>query len=74
VKCRHCSAELDRTLPDLGSEPPSNAYLAAAGFGRLLKPHAVATFEFPQPLRMNELCQFVPCVVDRQPVPRLELW
>ena len=27
MKCRHCSAELKLTLVDLGSAPPSNAYL-----------------------------------------------
>ncbi len=27
MKCRHCSAELHRTFIDLGSAPPSNAYL-----------------------------------------------
>jgi SAM-dependent methyltransferase len=29
MKCRHCSAPLELTLIDLGSAPPSNAYLAA---------------------------------------------
>jgi SAM-dependent methyltransferase len=29
MKCRHCSAELVTTLVDLGSAPPSNAYLTA---------------------------------------------
>ena len=27
MKCRHCSAELQHTFVDLGSAPPSNAYL-----------------------------------------------
>ncbi|MDD3530023.1 MAG: SAM-dependent methyltransferase, partial [Gallionellaceae bacterium] len=27
MKCRHCGAELDLSLVDLGSAPPSNAYL-----------------------------------------------
>ena len=27
MKCRHCAAELDRVCLDLGSAPPSNAYL-----------------------------------------------
>ncbi len=27
MKCRHCSAELELTLIDLGNAPPSNAYL-----------------------------------------------
>jgi len=31
VKCRHCGAELELSLIDLGSAPPSNAYLSAAG-------------------------------------------
>jgi predicted TPR repeat methyltransferase len=30
VKCRHCRSELTLTLVDLGSAPPSNAYLTAA--------------------------------------------
>jgi SAM-dependent methyltransferase len=30
VKCRHCAAELDRVCLDLGSAPPSNAYLSEA--------------------------------------------
>jgi SAM-dependent methyltransferase len=30
LKCRHCGAELDLVLIDLGSAPPSNAYLNAA--------------------------------------------
>jgi SAM-dependent methyltransferase len=29
VKCRHCGAQLGLTLVDLGSAPPSNAYLTA---------------------------------------------
>jgi SAM-dependent methyltransferase len=29
VKCRHCAAELERVCLDLGSAPPSNAYLSA---------------------------------------------
>ena len=28
MKCRHCSAELKHTFVDLGSSPPSNAYLS----------------------------------------------
>lgn len=28
MKCRHCGTELDLTLIDLGSAPPSNAYLS----------------------------------------------
>jgi len=31
VKCRHCGTELELPLIDLGSAPPSNAYLSAAG-------------------------------------------
>jgi SAM-dependent methyltransferase len=30
VKCRHCAAELERICLDLGSAPPSNAYLTEA--------------------------------------------
>jgi SAM-dependent methyltransferase len=30
LKCRHCAAELDRVCLDLGSAPPSNAYLSEA--------------------------------------------
>jgi SAM-dependent methyltransferase len=29
LKCRHCAAELERVCLDLGSAPPSNAYLTA---------------------------------------------
>lgn len=29
MKCRHCGAHLDLSLVDLGSAPPSNAYLSA---------------------------------------------
>jgi len=31
MKCRHCHAELQVSLADLGSSPPSNAYLTAEG-------------------------------------------
>ena len=30
MKCRHCAAELELTFLDLGSAPPSNAYLSPA--------------------------------------------
>jgi len=30
MKCRHCAADLDRVCLDLGSAPPSNAYLSEA--------------------------------------------
>jgi len=30
LKCRHCAAELERVCLDLGSAPPSNAYLSDA--------------------------------------------
>jgi SAM-dependent methyltransferase len=30
MKCRHCGAELERVCLDLGSAPPSNAYLSEA--------------------------------------------
>ena len=29
MKCRHCGSELKLPLVDLGSAPPSNAYLTA---------------------------------------------
>lgn len=31
MKCRHCGAEISLTLVDLGSAPPSNAYLTEQG-------------------------------------------
>lgn len=31
MKCRHCASELSLTFLDLGSAPPSNAYLSEAG-------------------------------------------
>jgi SAM-dependent methyltransferase len=31
MKCRHCNAALDLPFLDLGSAPPSNAYLSASG-------------------------------------------
>jgi SAM-dependent methyltransferase len=34
VKCRHCSAELEHTFLDLGSAPPSNAYLTGEDLNR----------------------------------------
>lgn len=34
MKCRHCASELALQLLDLGSAPPSNAYLDAADLGR----------------------------------------
>lgn len=33
MKCRHCHAELRVSLADLGSSPPSNAYLSPEGLG-----------------------------------------
>ncbi len=30
MNCRHCNAALDHVFLDLGSAPPSNAYLSAA--------------------------------------------
>ena len=33
MKCRHCHASLDLQFVDLGSAPPSNAYLTAAQLG-----------------------------------------
>lgn len=34
MKCRHCAAELSITMVDLGSAPPSNAYLEPAALRR----------------------------------------
>ena len=34
MKCRHCAAELSFQLIDLGSAPPSNAYLTAISLRR----------------------------------------
>lgn len=34
MKCRHCQSDLDLPLIDLGSAPPSNAYLSRADLGR----------------------------------------
>ena len=34
MKCRHCQAALELLLVDLGSAPPSNAYLTEAALGR----------------------------------------
>jgi SAM-dependent methyltransferase len=34
MKCRHCGAELGLVLADLGTAPPSNAYLASADLAR----------------------------------------
>jgi SAM-dependent methyltransferase len=34
MKCRHCQSELRLSLVDLGSAPPSNAYLTAAALHR----------------------------------------
>ena len=31
MKCRHCASELTLPFLDLGSAPPSNAYLTPAG-------------------------------------------
>ena len=31
MRCRHCQAQLSLTFLDLGSAPPSNAYLTSAG-------------------------------------------
>jgi len=31
MKCRHCKAEVQQPFVDLGTSPPSNAYLTAAG-------------------------------------------
>jgi SAM-dependent methyltransferase len=34
VKCRHCETELNLSFVDLGSAPPSNAYLSAADLSK----------------------------------------
>ncbi|MEM1049391.1 MAG: class I SAM-dependent methyltransferase [Pseudomonadota bacterium] len=34
MKCRHCQSDLDTLLIDLGSAPPSNAYLSGDDLGR----------------------------------------
>ena len=52
MKCRHCSADLRRSFLDLGSAPPSNAYLAE---------HRLAAAEawFPLHLMVCESCWLV---------------
>ena len=35
MKCRHCSTDLKHTFLDLGSAPPSNAYLLSADLTKL---------------------------------------
>jgi SAM-dependent methyltransferase len=52
VKCRHCAAPLARTFLDLGSAPPSNAYLDAAAL------RAPETW-FPLRLLVCERCWLV---------------
>lgn len=44
MKCRHCAAELDLDLIDLGASPPSNAYMA---------PEQLAAPERHYPLRVK---------------------
>ncbi|MCI5136200.1 MAG: SAM-dependent methyltransferase, partial [Candidatus Electrothrix sp. AW2] len=34
MKCRHCGQELAHTFLDLGTAPPSNAYLSADELNR----------------------------------------
>lgn len=52
MKCRHCAAELRLTFLDLGSAPPSNAYLSAE------KLHAPET-SFPLRIMVCEACWLV---------------
>jgi len=49
MRCRHCAAPLDLTLADLGSAPPSNAYLTAQTL------HAPETW-FPLRVLVCEQC------------------
>lgn len=49
MNCRHCAARLKLELIDLGSSPPSNAYLSAAG---LLAPEKT----YPLKVMVCELC------------------
>lgn len=49
MKCRHCATELDLCLIDLGSAPPSNAYLSAA---QLCEPE----LWYPLRIRVCESC------------------
>ena len=52
MRCRHCSAPLSLAFLDLGSAPPSNAYLSPAG---LLEPETW----FPLRLLVCEVCWLV---------------
>jgi hypothetical protein len=52
MRCRHCSAALSLPFLDLGSAPPSNAYLSQAG---LLEPE----IWFPLRLLVCEVCWLV---------------
>ena len=49
MKCRHCAVPLELTLVDLGSAPPSNAYLTAQTL------HAPETW-FPLRVLVCEQC------------------
>ena len=44
MKCRHCQADVSLRLIDLGSSPPSNAYLNEAGLRRAEKWFPLAVF------------------------------
>ncbi|MEI6315990.1 MAG: class I SAM-dependent methyltransferase, partial [Syntrophus sp. (in: bacteria)] len=52
MKCRHCGAEVNLTLIDLGSAPPSNAYLTKLTMRRPEK-------WFPLKVRVCESCWLV---------------
>jgi hypothetical protein len=52
VNCRHCGEELRLTLVDLGSSPPSNAYLSTEDFNR-------QETWFPLRVRVCEVCWLV---------------
>jgi SAM-dependent methyltransferase len=52
MKCRHCQAELDELFLDLGSAPPSNAYLAEDDLSR-------PELHFPLRLRTCTNCWLV---------------
>jgi SAM-dependent methyltransferase len=52
VKCRHCATELTRRILDLGTAPPSNAYLSADAL------NAPETY-FPLRLMLCEACWLV---------------
>ena len=56
MSCRHCSAELSLELIDLGSSPPSNAYLTAE---MLLAPEKT----YPLRIMVCEKCWLVQTLI-----------